>query len=84
MPTQKQKDAAWDAARTIRGKNPNLFRRDAYGNEIYKPAYGTQGTKGWEVDHKRPRSKGGSDSPRNLQALQTKENRKKSNVYPYK
>lgn len=55
MATQKQKDAAWNAARPIRGKNPNLFRRDAKGNEIYKPAYGTKGSKGWEVDHKRPK-----------------------------
>lgn len=84
MATQKQIEAAWDKASTIRGKNPNLFRRDIYGNEIYKPAYGTQGTKGWEVDHKNPRSKGGTNTPRNLQALQTLENRKKSNSYPYK
>ncbi len=83
MATQKQKEAAWNAAKPIRGKNPNLFRRDAKGNEIYKPAYGTQGDKGWEVDHKKPRAKGGSDSSRNLQALQTRENRKKSDTYPY-
>jgi len=83
MATQKQKDAAWNAARPIRGKNPNLFRRDAKGNEIYKLAYGTQGAKGWEVDHKRPKSKGGSNAARNLQALQTQENRRKGNQYPY-
>ncbi|MEZ9716218.1 HNH endonuclease signature motif containing protein [Vibrio cyclitrophicus] len=77
MATQKQIETAWDKASTI----SNLFRRDAYGNEIYKPAYGT---KGWEVDHKNPRSKGGTDNPRYLQALQTLENRKKSNTYPYK
>ncbi|UPR33820.1 HNH endonuclease [Vibrio cyclitrophicus] len=83
MPSKKQIEAVWEKASTIRGKNPNQYRRDAYGNEIYKAAYGTQGTKGWEVDHKNPRSKGGSDSTRNLQALQTAENRKKSNAYPY-
>ncbi|GAL10936.1 hypothetical protein JCM19233_1921 [Vibrio astriarenae] len=83
MATQKQKEVAWNAARPIRGKNPNKYRRDAYGNEIYKAAYGTKGAKGWEVDHKKPRSKGGSNSSRNLQALQTKTNRKKSNKYPY-
>ncbi|MBJ6948650.1 HNH endonuclease [Vibrio cholerae] len=83
MATQKQKDAAWNAARPIRGKNPNLFRLDAKGNEIYKPAYGTKGSKGWEVDHKRPKSKGGSNAARNLQALQTQENRRKGKQYPY-
>lgn len=69
MATQKQIESAWENASTIRGKNPNQYRRDAKGNEIYKAAYGTQGEKGWEVDHKYPRSKGGSDSSRNLQAL---------------
>lgn len=84
MATQNQKDHAWNSAKTIRGKNPNLYRRDAKGNEIYKPAYGTNGEKGWEVDHKKPKAKSGTDSPRNLQALQTRENRKKSDKYPYK
>ena len=65
MATQKQIEAAWGKASSIRGKNPNQYRRDAKGNEIYKAAYGTQGAKGWEVDHKNPRSKGGTNSPRN-------------------
>ena len=83
MASQRQKAVAWDKARPVRGKNPNLYRRDRLGNEIYKPAYGTNGEKGWEVDHSRPKSKGGTDSSRNLQAMQTKANRQKSNRYPY-
>ena len=39
---------------------------------------------GWEVDHRHPISKGGTDSPKNLQAVQWKENRQKSDTYPYK
>lgn len=39
---------------------------------------------GWEVDHKHPVAKGGSDNPRNLQAVQWEENRTKSDKYPYK
>ena len=38
----------------------------------------------WEVDHRHPVSKGGTDSPKNLQAVQWKENRIKSDKYPYK
>ena len=75
--TKKQREQAWEDAKPIRGKNPNLFRRDEEGNEIYKPAYGTNGEKGWEVDHRKPQSKGGSDSRRNLRALQTEANRQK-------
>ena len=82
MATERQKQQAWNNARPIRGKNPNLHRRDSAGNQIYKPAYGTQGDQGWEVDHKKPKSKGGSNSSRNLQALQSATNRRKSNKYP--
>ena len=84
MATEKQKQFVWDQAETIRGKNPNLYRRDNYGNQIYKPAYGKTGEQGWQVDHKRPISKGGSDNPRNLQAIQTEENHQKGAKYPYK
>ena len=79
MATEREKRQAWGKAKPIRGKNPNLYRRDSEGNQIYKPAYGTHGKQGWEVDHRKPRSKGGSDSPRNLQALQTAANRRKGN-----
>ncbi|WP_298976258.1 HNH endonuclease domain-containing protein [uncultured Roseobacter sp.] len=37
---------------------------------------------GWQVDHIWPRSKGGSDARRNLQALQTSANKRKSNKTP--
>ena len=79
MATERQKQQAWNNAKRIRGKNPNLYRRDSAGNQIYKPAYGTNGEQGWEVDHVNPKSKGGSDSARNLQALQTAANRRKGN-----
>ena len=46
-------------------------------NQIYKPAYGKVGEQGWQVDHKNPISRGGTDNPRNLQAIQTEENRQK-------
>ena len=82
MATQKQKRVAWSKASPIRGKNPNLHRKDSQGNKIYKPAHGKQGKQSWEVDHIKPKSKGGTNSPRNLQALQTKANRKKGDKYP--
>ncbi len=39
---------------------------------------------GWEVDHRHPVSKGGTDSSRNSQVVQLEENRSKSDKYPYK
>ncbi len=84
MASKRRRNTAWDKAQPIRGKNPGLFRRDPLGNEIYKPAYGKNGPKSWEVDHSKPKSKGGTNSPRNLQAMQTSANRRKSNKYPYR
>lgn len=79
-----KKDIAWDNAHVVRGKNPELYRKDDYGNIIYKPSYGKQSEMGWEIDHKHPKSKGGTDNLRNLQAIQWEENRIKSDKYPYK
>lgn len=41
------KDAVWEKGLKIYGKNPNIYRVDAYGNELYKPSYGKFSSKGW-------------------------------------
>ena len=74
----------WERGKKISGKDPNLYREDAAGNTIYRPSYGKDSEMGWEVDHKNPVDRGGSDNLRNLQPLQTKENRQKGKKYPYK
>jgi 5-methylcytosine-specific restriction endonuclease McrA len=74
----------WEKGQPIRGKDPDLYRRDAFGNELYKPSYGKQGPKSWEVDHIKPVSKDGSDNLRNLQPLQTDWNKEKGDKYPFK
>jgi 5-methylcytosine-specific restriction endonuclease McrA len=84
MSSKKLVDIAWGKAAPIRGQNPNVYRRDQCKNKIRKQSYGTKGEYGWEVDHKRPLAKGGSDTSRNIQALHWKENRKKSDAYPYR
>jgi len=80
--TNPKAQHVWQKARRVKGKNPNLYRRDSQGNLIYKPAYGRNSSMGWQVDHIRPKSKGGSDAQRNLQALQTGANKRKSNKIP--
>ena len=80
MASRKQQiNHTWEQAKEIRGRNPDVWRRDSEGNLIKHGSYGTQGQYGWEVDHKNPVSKGGTDSPRNLQALHWRENREKGN-----
>lgn len=81
MPSQKRIDEVWDKGKEIRGRNPETWRRDAESNKIRKGSYGTQGDFGWEIDHKKPVEKGGSDDLRNLRPLHWEENRKKSDKY---
>jgi len=82
MATKKQIEHAWENAKPIRGQNPDAWRKDAEGNKIRHGSYGTQGEYGWEVDHKIPTSKGGTDSLRNVQALHWEENREKGDKRP--
>jgi len=84
MASKKEINEVWEKGHKIIRKNPNLCRKDDYGNEIYKPSYGKNSPKGWEIDHKNPPSKTGTDTKRNKRPLQTTENRRKSNKYPYK
>lgn len=37
-----KKEIAWENAHIIRGKNPDVYRKDDYGNVMYKSSYGKQ------------------------------------------
>lgn len=78
MDDEEIRNRVWENASPVKGKNPNLYRKDSEGNEIFYQSYGKTSAKGWELDHVNPASKGGSDSVENLQALHWKANRKKS------
>ena len=79
--SQTEIDAVWAKGDKISGRDPGMYRRDVYGNVIYKPAYGKQGEMSWEIDHDKPKAKGGSNALSNKQPLQTAENRKKGDKY---
>jgi 5-methylcytosine-specific restriction endonuclease McrA len=51
---------------------------------MYKHSYGKTTPQGWEVDHLKPKSKGGTDDLNNLNPTQWLENRQKSDKFPYK
>ena len=68
---------AWEQAQKVRDKDPEKYRRDETGNEVYKPSYGKHGDKSWVIDHRNPQASGGTDHRRNLRILQTRENEKK-------
>ncbi len=77
MARKHQQDKAWGLAKPIRGRDPVKYRQDPYGNTMYRNSYGKGSPMGWEVDHIKPRARGGSGATRNLQALNTGVNREK-------
>jgi 5-methylcytosine-specific restriction endonuclease McrA len=80
MATNDQKQKAWENAAAVRGKDPDMYRKDPYGNVMYKPSYGKSSEMGWDVDHITPKARGGSDATRNLQALNSSVNRSKGDT----
>lgn len=84
MASKQKIEEVWDKGKEMRGKDPDVWRKDIYGNKIRFASYGTQGDYGWEIDHKNPKAKGGTDHGRNLQPLHWEENREKSDKSQHK
>lgn len=81
MTPRKVIDNCWERASTVHGKDPEYWRRDEENNLLRYGSYGTLGEHGWEIDHRKPICKGGSDHGRNLRALHWEANRRKSDKY---
>ena len=79
--TKERLNQVWDKGKPLKGKNPDLYRKDIYGNTMYKTSYGKNSEMGWSVDHSKPQAKGGTDHLNNLQPMNWKENIKKSDKY---
>jgi hypothetical protein len=58
------------------------FRKDACGAWMQRAKYGKLEQFGWEIDHIKPVSKGGTDALDNLQPLLWRNNRHKGDSYP--
>ncbi len=59
------------------------FRKDACGATILRNDYGKTTDYGWEIDHIKPVTSGGTDSVDNLQPLHWENNRCKADRWPH-
>lgn len=69
------KRATFNKGKMVPGKNPAIWRMDAYGNIIQFSQHGKKHKYGWDIDHSVPKAKGGADDIFNLRPLHSNKNR---------
>lgn len=79
MGYQEKKDKVWEKGHKIRGKDPDKYRKDDFGNTLYYRSYGKDTDMGWNIHHSVPQSKGGTDHLNNLKPLNTSKNKSLGN-----
>lgn len=83
--TKAEIDAVWAKGTPIAGFSPDEWRRDVCNEVIQRSAYGNTNSQfGWEIDHIKPVSKGGTDDLSNLQPLYWETNRDKADLEPWR
>lgn len=77
-------NAVWRKGRETPGADSSIWRHDLCGKSIRFADHGnTNSQYGWEIDHIRPVTRGGTDDLANLQPLQWENNRIKGDTYPW-
>jgi 5-methylcytosine-specific restriction endonuclease McrA len=81
---ERTKRLVWEKGSPIEGYDPAVWRRDQCGHAMKNSQHAnTKSEFGWEIDHIKPRAKGGQTVLENLQPLYWETNRKKGDHYPW-
>lgn len=72
----------WKKATIVPNNDPAVWRKDIAGAWIKRSEYGKKTKYGWEIDHKKPVAKGGTDNNTNLRPLHWENNESKNDDYP--
>lgn len=77
--TEEQIQQVWETGEITPNNDSNIFRKDQCGAWIERKQYGNRdSTFGWEIDHIKPESAGGTSALSNLRPLQWENNVAKS------
>lgn len=78
-------NSVWEKGQIVPGYDSDILRKDIAGAWMERDKYGDRSRElgfGWEIDHRKPISEGGSDNLDNLQPLQWSNNCSKGDSYP--
>lgn len=69
--TEDEIQTIWEKGAIVSGNDKDIWRKDQCGAWICRALYGKRDNMyGWEIDHKKPVSKGGADTLSNARPLQ--------------